>query len=243
MKETLQKIGAFKQDAHHWNDLHFREDFVPIYDRAVQAYQRIQEVKAVQLHSQTDQYSFLDRVRDPNHSHLLNLTRFKEVTLAKSLSAAHRETSVDHEKEQLQPDTQKALIEVTNNLGGKYALTADEVLFVGEERVIIQESKNTTREWLPSSYDIKDGLFKLLLYSQFASVIHDGKERKCSVRLRATSAKFVGSCMLPTDGQSLSSFTDSIKLPARKQSILKWLNEEARRLDIQVILEGMQSGA
>ncbi|MER3472474.1 MAG: hypothetical protein C4335_00260 [Armatimonadota bacterium] len=79
-------------------------------------------------------------------------------------------------------------------------LTADEVFQTSDGILIIQESKN-------AEDDIKDGLFKLLLYSSIDNLSLEGVRIAFRTRPRLTG-EFKGSIELPADADRLRKFCE-----------------------------------
>jgi hypothetical protein len=87
------------------------------------------------------------------------------------------------------PATQtKAKITITNYPGGKYFFTVDEILII-DEKLFLIESKHSKGAKLPSVGDIKDGLLKMMLYTNLENVSIDDKSFASLPILRLTSEK------------------------------------------------------
>ncbi|GAB7141352.1 hypothetical protein RsTz2092_13290 [Deferribacterales bacterium RsTz2092] len=80
----------------------------------------------------------------------------------------------------------KAQITVKNYLGGLYYLTSDEARINGNTISII-ESKHTKSQSIPSLGDIKDGLIKMLLWTNLKDVRVDGRKYDIKPVLKLTS--------------------------------------------------------
>jgi hypothetical protein len=239
VKAKIQEILQYKLDAHHWNRQHFQREFIPIYRRAIESYDEISRVEGVQLHNREAHEIFIQKVCYHNKRDILDIDRFKEVSLAKSFRSAISETATNHGLE-LRSSFPKPLFEIENNLGGKYYLTADELEFIDQDEVIIRESKNTTRGILPSMSDIKDGLFKLLLYSQMSELWHEGRKLRFTTQLYLTGG-FSDELVLPAGDSLLQKFLSQFEGRRRNsvEKILSWVNRELELLGIQGILKGM----
>ena len=118
--------------------------------------------------------------------------------------------------------------------------TADEVEFTSEDEVVIRESKNTTQGVLPSMSDIKDGLFKLLLYSQLSELHYENRRLRFAAQIRLTG-KFSDELSLPAQESRLQDFLSQFSSSRQRKSIVRkltWLNRELELLGIQAILRG-----
>lgn len=124
-------------------------------------------------------------VKNHRPSHLQDFQNFKNLSLNGSKNASLRETQTLHRLEFLQ-DGVKAAFEIKNYLGGLYYLTADEVIHA-DGRVIIQESKNSTTRFLPSRSDIKDGLFKLILFSNLDALWLDSNNKRLMIQISSNT--------------------------------------------------------
>ncbi len=236
VKQKIQEILAYRQDAHHWNQKHFTEEFIPIYQSAIESYETIGRELKVQMHDRKIHEEYLRRVRCENQENTLNLERFKQISLARSHQSAITETRTEHALES-RGNFPKPLFRIVNNLGGHYYLTADEVEFIDESEVVIRENKNTTRAILPSMPDIKDGLFKLLLYSQLSELRHGDQQLRFRAQL-CLSGRFQGELQLPAESGAIERFLQQFKSRGSSlQQRLHWLNRELKLLGIEGILK------
>ncbi|MCS6959080.1 MAG: hypothetical protein RMK91_03425 [Pseudanabaenaceae cyanobacterium SKYGB_i_bin29] len=176
-------------------------------------------------------------MKDDSRPWLLDLEKYAKKSSDDSSSAAEREVRTEHNLEKVQAGTAKGLLEIRDCSRGVYYLTADEIIFGNGDEVIIQESKNTTKSYILAWDDIKDGLFKLLLYSQLQELQIEKRSLTHCARLRLTG-KFSGSLTLPNDDAVIRTFASSAGLRSKSITKLMWLNEELRLLNIKGIVEG-----
>ena len=225
IKTKLSQITEYKFDAHHWNREHFRKDFSDVLKKAVSSYIQISRNLNVKMHSFEEHLNFLDKIAENDTA--ISLEKFAEYTLSKSKMAATREIDVYHIRESLSKFTTKGLFEMTNYLGGKYYLTADEIKYdVKNNHLTIVESKNSTDGKLPSLTDIKDGLFKLLLFNQIKVLRVNGKIANFSVGLRLTG-KLKSPINLPTNEKVVETFCSKNKLSKSDTFSILLVNQEA----------------
>lgn len=164
-------------------------------------------------------------------------TAFKNISLVGSESAARREILTTHIHEMLSEGS-KAYFLLRNYVGGMYHLTADEVI-VTDERVILQEAKNTSRHRMPSLNDMKDGLLKLILYSNIDELRLNGESKEFSVRLKLTGS-VMGMLSLPNTSEMIDGFCQENNLRPRERYVLAKLNEEAEFNQLQITVMGNQ---
>ena len=99
----------------------------------------------------------------------------------------------------------KAKITITNYLGGQYFLTVDEIV-ITKEKVSLIEGKHSKNAILPSKGDIKDGLFKMILYCNLTDVTANGTKIKSEAVLSLTSSKLRGSISSNSTKGELTNF-------------------------------------
>jgi len=89
-----------------------------------------------------------------------------------SYKAQRRESITVQPKESLKGT--KGLITIKNYIGGYYYFTCDEVEIQGNELYLI-EGKHSASGY-PSLNDVKDGLLKMILYTNLKKVYYNNKE-------------------------------------------------------------------
>jgi hypothetical protein len=220
VNDQLLKISQYKQSALHWNLTLIEESFVEIYKRALDSYERISKQTGVKVHHRDTQEQYLAII-------MRDFANFKNISLRGSKGASIRETQTSHNLEYLS-DGMKATFQIDNYLGGTYFLTADEVI-KEKDVYIIQESKNSTKGFLPSLSDIKDGLFKLILYSNLDSLRLDSEPVNFRSRLKLTGKKVLGSLSMPCDENSVIQFLNKNKgnYSKREEETLQKLRQES----------------
>ncbi len=230
VNSQLTKLSQYKQSALHWNRSLIEENFVEIYKLALDSYEQISEKTGVKMHDRSIQEQYLEII-------MRDFEEFKNISLRGSKDASKRETQTLHELEHLS-DGEKATFEIENYLGGVYYLTVDEVIQVND-CYIIQESKNSTTGFLPSISDIKDGLFKLILYSNLDTVYLDSQPVNFQSCLNLTGKKVSGKLIMPCDHSEMSQFLNRNKgnYTKKEEETLSKLNREAssnKKLVIQI---------
>ncbi|MBM2825335.1 MAG: hypothetical protein HW402_999 [Dehalococcoidales bacterium] len=96
------------------------------------------------------------------------------LTLSRQLAekAQKRERVTIQPKEKLSEG--KAIITISNYLGGYYYFTVDEARITGDDIYLI-EGKHSKTHALPSQSDIKDALLKMILFTNLKEVMVDNK--------------------------------------------------------------------
>lgn len=231
VNKQIENIVQYKQSALHWNRSLMEDNFVDIYKTALNSYEKISKVTGVKVHDRKVQERYLTTI-------VRDFEAFKDVSLRGSKSASIRETQTSHELEYLS-DGMKASFEITNYLGGIYYLTADEVIPT-EDGYVIQESKNSKNCFLPGLQDIKDGLFKLILYSNLDTLHLDSKAVNFKSCLKLTSNQVSGELRMPCDEDLILYFLSKNqgKYSNTEQDTLHKLNQECKmnkKLTIQIL--------
>jgi hypothetical protein len=230
VNEQMSRISQYKQSALHWNRSLLEESFVDTYKLALDSYEKISEKTSAKVHDRFTQEKYLATI-------MHDFEDFKKISLRGSKGASIRETQTSHGFEYLS-DGVKATFQITNYLGGIYYLTADEVI-QSEDVYIIQESKNSTTGFLPSLSDIKDGLFKLILYSNLDTICLDSKPVNFESCLKLTGKKVSGSLTMPCDESLIIQFLNNNKgrYTKKEEETLHKLNQEAssnKKLIVQI---------
>ena len=222
VREKLFEVSRYQMSALHWNTTHFEKDFESIYLNAIDGYKKISQKENVAVHNPKNHIQTLEKFKADDR---FNLTSFKEATLPRSYEAAHRESVTTHILESLEENT-KGVFQISNYLGGQYYLTADEVYWE-DGQLVIQESKNSSKGKLPSEDDIKDGLFKLILFANMEAVAIDQRTNiQCITRLKLTG-DLIGSLLLPCTPEDIFSFSVENRLTQTHQKRIFLLNQEA----------------
>lgn len=228
VNEQLNEILQYRQSALHWNRSLMERRFVGTFQKALQAYQNISETTGVLLHPQQSLERYIAKV-------ISDFEMFKNLSEQASEYASRRETQTMHKYEFLQSGVKAGLV-IKNYLGGLYHLTADEILFEGQT-LIIQESKNSTTSLLPTTSDIKDGLFKLILYSNIDTLQWNDNNQTFRTRLKLTG-KCKGQIYLHTASKNdfITFFEQNLTLSEAQKSLLINLQREAQANNIEIVI-------
>jgi len=231
-KQILEIIGGQLQSALHWNLALIENHFIEIYKLALESYDNISRSIGVRVHDRTLQEQYLAII-------MREFQMFRDISLRGSRNAATRETLTLHAFEYLS-DGMKAQFEIENYLGGIYHLTVDEVIKDELENLyIIQESKNSSTRFLPGISDIKDGLFKLIIFSNLDTLELDSMPIGFKSRLKLTGKKVKGTLLMPCKENEVKEFLEmnAGNYSRRELDIIYKLNLESEnnnRLEILI---------
>ncbi|MEO0190530.1 MAG: hypothetical protein ABIL18_06075 [candidate division WOR-3 bacterium] len=212
IKNKLNEIRYFQSDALHWNLSHIGR-VGEIANRALQSYEIISKNLKVSMHStMTVERRIQELVKSKDS--FMNLSR----DLARK--AQHRELVTNQPKEKL--TGKKAILNIKNFLGGQYFFTCDEV-FIMDNSIYLIEGKHSKQSILPSLEDIKDGLLKMILFTNLKDVKVNEKKYNPSPILKLT-----------TDKKLIKD-----KLPPIKIQYLTLLNKESTVNNFHVKINGI----
>ncbi|MBL7999292.1 MAG: hypothetical protein JNL32_11720, partial [Candidatus Kapabacteria bacterium] len=148
------------------------------------AYSAIEKNTGVKLHSESGLEKFQQKISS-------DIDSFMTFSREKSGNAQLREYVTLQPKEYLATQS-KAMITITNYLGGQYFFTVDEIQQI-ESTLLLIETKHSRNALLPAKDDIKDGLLKMILYCNLSGIMMDEALVEHQPVLQLTSDKLRGS--------------------------------------------------
>lgn len=158
IKQKITEILSYQSDALHWNLAQI--DKIGVYgQKALESYEKISKQTKVAMHSRTTAERRIKQLQEGKEE-FMNLSR----QLAEA--AQRRESITIQPKEHL--TGVKGAVTIQNYLGGFYYFTSDEIEVKGNDVYLIEgkHSKGT----LPSIGDIKDGLIKMILFTNLEDI-------------------------------------------------------------------------
>ncbi len=165
LKSKINKLRSYQSDALHWN-LSQIDNIAEIGKGAMDSYDKISQKVAVEMHS-----------KKSAEKRIMELKKGKDtfMRLSRNLAemAQKRESATVQPKEHL--DGIKKTITITNYLGGNYYFTSDEVE-LHNKKIHLIDAKHTKEDRLPSLGDIKDGLLKMILFTNLEDVKSGNKK-------------------------------------------------------------------
>ncbi|MCD9186156.1 MAG: hypothetical protein LUM44_06970 [Pyrinomonadaceae bacterium] len=223
----IKKIEQYHSSALHWNLNELNTNLHNILDKAKTSYENIELSTGIKLHNLNGLDNFKEKIGK-------DISLFMEFSRGKAEKAQLREFVTSQPKESL-ATVSKAKVTITNYLGGKYFLTVDEIL-LSEEKVSLIEGKHTKNALLPSKGDIKDGLLKMILYSNLAEVTVNGKELSSEAVLCLTSSKLKGAISSASLENEIAEFLAENKFSALQKRLIETVIAEARQNNFAVKL-------
>lgn len=176
--EKLEQLTSYQSDPLHWN-LSQIEHIWEVGEKALKSYRRISKELEIEMHS-------LEKAAQ----RIEELKRDKEIFMNHSRMLAElaqrRETITIQPREKL--SGVKGMITIKNYLGGNYYLTSDEVE-IDNNHIRLIDAKHTRTNNLPSIGDIKEGLLKMILFTNLEDVTSDGIKLLPTPVLKLTTGK------------------------------------------------------
>ncbi len=174
IKQKINEILSYQSDALHWNLGQI--DKIGAYgQRALESYEKISKKTKVKMHSRTTAEKRIKQLQEGKEE-FMNLSRqLAEV-------AQRRESITVQPKEHLAGV--KGVVTIRNYLGGFYYFTSDEIKVKGSDVYLI-EGKHS-KGILPSIGDIKDGLIKMILFTNLEDVKIGNKNYNAKPVLKLT---------------------------------------------------------
>jgi hypothetical protein len=178
LKKEIKRLLSYQSDALHWN-IEQTGKVGKTARKALDAYTKISKKLKVEMHSRASAEKRIKQL-------LKGKEEFMSLSRGLAKKAQKREALTIQPKEQLSGT--KAAITIKNYLGGYYYFTSDEV-DIKKNNVYLIEGKHSRTNSLPSLEDIKDGLLKMMLFTNLKNVKIDSKSYKPIPVLKLTIEK------------------------------------------------------
>nr|MDO8082984.1 hypothetical protein [Candidatus Freyarchaeota archaeon] len=176
IKSEIEKLLFYQSDALRWN-LSQVDKVGELSKRALNSYNEISKVLGVEMHSPASALRRIELLSEGKED-------FMKLSRDLSMEAQERESVTIQPKEKL--EGVKAKLTIKNYLGGYYYLTCDEVEIHGKTVYLI-EGKHTRVARLPSLGGIKDGLLRMMIYTNLKNVTINGKRYSHTPILKLTT--------------------------------------------------------
>ncbi|MCK4664021.1 MAG: hypothetical protein KAT68_14225 [Bacteroidales bacterium] len=228
IKDKIIEIKNYHSSALHWNLKEIENAFPKLIKKAKSTYNSLQTKLGVEFHSEQGIDKFAKQFID-------GVENFMETSRQKAKEAQNREMVTIQPKEVLSTLT-KATITIENYLGGKYYFTTDEIR-IEKEKVFLIEGKHSKNSFLPSNGDIKDGLLKMILYTNLKEVYINGKEYQPVPVIKLTSTKLKSSIFSTDSSVKINKFILKHNFSKKQQELIANLFIEANKNDFIVNIE------
>lgn len=176
VRDEISKLLSYQSDALHWN-LEQVDNAGAIGQKALNSYRTTSRKLGVELHSAKAAQARIDEL-------LKGRKRFLSLSRDLARLAQLRESITRQPKELLTGE--KGILTIKNYLGGYYYFTADEA-WKENGSLFLAEAKHSKKSILPSEADIKDGLIKMILFTNLENVIIEDRKYSPVPLLKLTS--------------------------------------------------------
>lgn len=230
VKLKITEISNYHSSALHWNMKETSEELSGLIDRIINSYNELSKSLNVKFHKLSGIEKFKKQFNE-------GVEEFKKTSRDKARDAQNREMQTQQPKEYLSTLT-KAKITISNFLGGMYYFTTDEVIIKNKILFLI-EGKHTKNTLLPSVSDIKDGLLKMVLYSNLKEVRVNSTIYLVRPKLKLTSKNITGVITSENTDVEMNSFIKQNKISDAQATYLNNLFSEAIRNNFIVEILGV----
>jgi hypothetical protein len=222
----VSEVFNFKGTARQWNEREAKE-LKNVFEKARLAYREIFKTTKTYLHDETALDELIKFAETPQ--------KFIEFSRKKSRDAQNREFETLQPKEALSTDT-KGKVTITNALFGKYFFTVDETR-VEPKILYLIEAKHSRRAKMPGKNDIKDGLIKMMLYTNLQNVKVGARAVDFKVQIRLTSNQLNGAVNSDAKDEDFEKFCSANSIDFANKEFLRKLFTEAKENRFTIILE------
>ncbi len=178
IKREIKKLLNYQSDALHWN-LEQIDNAGELAKRSLLSYKKISKKLKISMHSENSAEKKINILQQ-------NKEIFKKASRDLAQKAQIRESMTVQPKEFLSGE--KAILTIKNYLGGFYYFTADEAR-IKSNKIFLVEGKHSRHSLVPSLEDIKDGLIKMVLFTNLKNVTIDNRIYKPIPTLKLSSSK------------------------------------------------------
>lgn len=228
IKNKINEIRNYHSSALHWNLKEIKKTFPELIQNVKSNYQKLGKQLGVEFHSKQgiDRFAtqFIDGVKN-----------FMDTSRQKAQEAQNREMQTIQPKEALSTLT-KATITIENYLGGKYYFTTDEIK-IEQNKVYLIEGKHSKKALLPKNGDIKDGLLKMILYTNLKDVFINERKYQPIPVIKLTSANLKGSISSVDSSDKINNFISKHAFSKKQKEMIADLFIESNKNEFLVIIE------
>ncbi len=221
VRNKIFEIKNYHSSALHWNLKEIKKSFPKLIQNVKETYEKEEKSLGVNFHSANGIDKFARQFEN-------GVKQFIQTSRQKAQEAQNREMQTIQPKESLSTLT-KATISIENYLGGKYYFTTDEIK-IKNGNVYLIEAKHSRTNILPSIGDIKDGLLKMILYTNLKNVTIEEKQYHPIPVLKLTLSK------LKTNFTE-NNFINNEQLNQRQKEMIKKLFDEANINNFEITIE------
>lgn len=228
VKNKINEIKDYHSSALHWNLKEIENTFPTLIQKTKLNYQKLGKELGVEFHNKQGIERFANQFID-------GVKNFMDTSRQKAKEAQNREMQTVQPKEALSTLT-KATITIENYLGGKYYFTTDEIK-IESNKIYLIEAKHSKNELIPSKGDIKDGLLKMILYTNLKDVFINKNEYQPVPVIKLTSAKLKGNITSKDSAVKINNFISKNEFLKNQKELINNLFIEANKNNFLINIE------
>jgi len=195
IKSQIEKLIPYHSSALHWNRNQFENELIPIYEKAIYAYEKISKSTKVSVHSRKLKLNYLDKIRR-------DCRKYEGISIGVKSTTSGKDRKL-HENKYEEGDS--SVFYLIDELGGIYYLTAKDVWQV-RDTYIIQETRYAGKGFFPPLSRIRDGLFRLIFFGNIDILYRNGRQVRFQPRLTLLGEKVKGTLYFPCKDNEFNAF-------------------------------------
>lgn len=227
IKSKLSEVINYHSSALHWNLKEVKDTLPFLIDKVKTHYSKISSKCNVEFHN----YSGIEKFRQQFVS---GVEEFMTTSRDKAKKAQRRESLTFQPKEFLATES-KATITINNYLGGLYYFTTDEIEVI-DNKLFLIESKHSKKAKLPSIGDIKDGLFKMILYCNLEKISVNGIVYDPKPMLKLTSNEIYSQITSDDNNEKINAFIKVNQFNNKQIEIVHSVFREGKENNFTVLI-------
>lgn len=196
VKSQIEKLMSYHSSAIHWNRSQFGNNFKLVYRKAIQAYEKISKSTKTEIHPSESKLDYINKMR-------MDCRKYEGISIDGLKSADIEKDRGLHENKY--EEASKSIFYLIDGYGGVYYLTAKDVWQL-RDAFIIQETRYSSKSFLPPICQIQDGLFRLVFFGNIDTLYRNGHQVKFQPRLSLFGSMVNGNLYLPCNDKEFNTF-------------------------------------
>ncbi len=210
VNSQIAQLSHYHSAAIHWNRSLFGDRFKSIYRKAIQAYEKMSAKTKVKIYPRDVKLECIEKMRRACRKYEgISIDGLKTADISKDRGLHENKFT----------ETTKSVFYLIDRVGGIYYLTAKDVWRL-RDTFIIQETRFSNKTLLPSIQQIRDGLFRLILFQNIDSLYRNGHQIRFQSRLSLLGNNVQGTLYLPCKDKDFNSFVRQNKSVISKDEMI-----------------------
>jgi hypothetical protein len=198
VRSQIERLRWCLSSAIHWNRSQFGDSFKSVYKKAIRTYERISKSTKVKTHPRNVKLAHIDKMCE-------DCRRYEGISIDGLKSADIDKDRKLHENKY--EEGKKSVFYLVDGHGGVYYATTKDVWRAwGTDIYVIQETRHTSKSFLPSLHHIQDGLFRLIFFANIDTLYRNGHQVRFQPRLSLFGNAVNGTLFLPCKDKEFKAF-------------------------------------